>query len=76
MTNRYARFLFLLIACTLMIAVATSVVAKSTGRSAADQKLYDKARATCRPPAYPNGTHFIINYSGKWFRCVEPKRSR
>ena len=48
-------------------------VAKSTNRSAADQKLYEKAWAICSSSSYPSDTHPHINYSGGWFRCVEPE---
>ena len=66
-------FLFPLIAFALMISAPASGLAKSTGKSAADQKLYEKARRECYSQSYPHGTRIKINYSGGWFRCVEPK---
>ena len=66
-------FLFTLIAFVMMISAPTSGLAKSASRSAADQRLYEKARAACKSPAYPNGTRPYINYAGGWFRCFEPK---
>ncbi len=44
-------------------------------RSAADQALYEKAVRACNGPQYPNGARPIINYSGGWFRCQEPRAS-
>ncbi len=76
MITKWRSLLPLLIACALAMPAPTGVLAKSKIRSAADQRLYDKAKAACREPYYPSGTRFIINYSGKWFRCVEPKKHR
>jgi hypothetical protein len=63
------KLLLLLFACTLMVPVSSAAQAE---RSAADQRLYEKARKTCSGPQYPNGVRPYINYAGGWFRCVEP----
>ena len=55
-------------ACALIVPVSGAAQAK---RSAADQRLYEKARKACSGPEYPRGAHVHINYAGKWFRCVE-----
>jgi len=57
-------------ACALIVPVSGAAQAK---RSAADQRLYEKARKACNGPEYPRGARIEINYAGKWFRCVEPK---
>jgi hypothetical protein len=56
--------------CALVLPVSIAAQAK---RSAADQRLYEKARKACSGPEYPYGARPHINYAGKWFRCVEPK---
>jgi hypothetical protein len=66
------RYLTILITLIFLLPSTVPGVAKSTSRSAADQKLYEKAWATCTSSSYPPGTHPHINYSGRWFRCVEP----
>ncbi|WP_395684759.1 hypothetical protein [Aestuariivirga sp.] len=45
-------------------------------RSAADQALYKKAMKDCNGPSYPCGARPLINYSGGWYRCVEPRSCR
>ena len=67
------KLLLLFFACTLMVPVSSAAQAK---RSAADQRLYEKARKACSGPEYPDGTRPHINYAGGWFRCVEPKSYR
>jgi len=62
--------LFFFFACALIVPVSGAAQAK---RSAADQRLYEKARKACNGPEYPRGARIEINYAGKWFRCVEPK---
>jgi hypothetical protein len=68
MSNR--KFLLFFFACALMVPVSSAAQA---ARSAADQRLYEKARKACSGPEYPNGTRPHINYAGGWFRCVEPR---
>lgn len=63
--------LLLLLACVLAIPLASAAHSK---RSAADQKLYEKARKACSGPEYPNGARIIINYKGRWFRCDDYRR--
>lgn len=63
-------FLLLFYAITLMLPVSSATHAK---RSAADQRLYEKARKVCSGTSYPAGTRVHINYAKGWFRCVEPK---
>jgi hypothetical protein len=65
--------LFLFLACALMLPASSSALAK---RSAADQRLYEKARKACSGPEYPDGARPHINYAGGWFRCIEPKIRR
>ena len=57
-------------ACALIVPVSGAAQAK---RSAADQRLFERARKACNGPEYPRGARIEINYAGKWFRCVEPK---
>lgn len=60
----------------LMLAFATTGMTAALAqqaRSDADQALHDKAVAACNGPQYPSGAHPYINYSGGWFRCVEPR---
>jgi hypothetical protein len=61
----------LLLACTLLIPFASGAQSK---RSAADQRLYEKARKACSGPEYPNGARIVINYKGGWFRCDDYRR--
>jgi hypothetical protein len=68
MSNR--KLLLFFFACALMVPVSSAAQA---ARSAADQRLYEKARKACSGLQYPNGARPHINYAGKWFRCVEPK---
>ena len=58
--------LLLLLGCALVMPLAGSA---SAARSAADQRLYEKARKTCSGPQYTNGAVLVINYKGGWFRC-------
>ena len=55
---------------------ATSGIVLAGQRSAADQALYEKAVKACNGPQWPNGARPYINYSGGWFRCVEPRSTR
>ena len=64
------RLLLFFFACALMVPVSSAAEAK---RSAADQRLYEKARKTCSGPQYPSGARPFINYAGGWFRCVGPR---
>ena len=64
------KFLLFFFACALMVQGSSAAQA---ARSAADKRLYEKARKACSGPEYPNGTRPHINYAGGWFRCVEPK---
>ena len=64
------KLLLFFFACALMVPVSNAAQA---AKSAADQRLYEKARKACSGPEYPNGTRPHINYAGKWFRCVVPK---
>jgi hypothetical protein len=66
-TRKLLLFFFV---CALMLPVSIAAQAK---RSAADQRLYEKAHKACSGPQYFNGARPHINYAGKWFRCVEPK---
>ena len=54
-------------ACALMVPVSN---ATQSAKSAADQRLYEKARKACSGPKYPNGANLHINYAGGWFRCA------
>jgi hypothetical protein len=67
------KLLLSFLACALMVPVSSAAEAKS---SAADQRLYEKARKACSGPEYPDGTRRHINYGGGWFRCIEPKIRR
>jgi hypothetical protein len=62
--------LLLFFACALIAPVSSTAIAK---RSAADQRLFEKARKVCSGPEYPSGTRAHINYAKGWFRCVEPE---
>lgn len=53
-------------------AVAAAVPADAKQRSAADQALYEKARAACNGPQWPNGSRITINYGAGWYRCDPP----
>ena len=64
------KLLLLFFVCTLMMQVSNAAQA---ARSAADQRLYEKARKACNGPEYPNGARPHIHYAGGWFRCIEPK---
>lgn len=61
---------------TAILLFATSGLAPAGQRSAADQALYEKAVKACNGPQWPNGARPYINYSGGWFRCVEPRSTR
>jgi hypothetical protein len=64
------KLLFFFFICALLVPVSSAAQAK---RSAADQRLYEKAREACSGREYTNGARPHINYAGGWFRCVEPK---
>jgi hypothetical protein len=64
------KLLLFFFACALMVPVSS---AGQAARSAADQRLYEKARKACSGPQYPNGARPHINYAGGWFRCVRSK---
>jgi hypothetical protein len=64
------KLLLFFFVCALIVPVSSVAQAK---RSAADQRLYEKAHKACSGPQYPNGARPHINYAGGWFRCVEPK---
>ena len=53
------KLLLFFFACALTMSVSSASEAK---RSAADQRLYEKARKACANPH--------INYAGGWFRCA------
>jgi hypothetical protein len=57
-------------ACALMVPASSATLG---ARSAADQRLYEKARKVCSGPQYPSGARPHINYAGGWFRCVRPR---
>lgn len=57
-------------------AIATGGAAWAQDQSAANQALRAKAIAACNSPQYPNGARPLINYSGGWFRCVEPNTGK
>jgi hypothetical protein len=59
--------------CALIVPVSNAAQA---ARSAADQRLYEKARKACSGPQYAYGARPHINYAGGWFRCVEPEWRR
>ena len=61
------KLLILTFTCALMVPVSSAAQAE---RSAADQRLYEKARKACSGPRYPNGANLHINYAGGWFRCA------
>jgi hypothetical protein len=64
------KLLLFFFACALMVPVSS---ATHGAKSAADQRLYEKARKACSGPQYPSGAHPFINYAGGWFRCVGPR---
>jgi hypothetical protein len=64
------KLLFFFFACALMVPLNS---AGQAARSAADQRLYEKARKACSGPRYPSGARPFINYAGGWFRCVGPR---
>lgn len=45
-------------ACALMVPVSN---ATQGAKSAADQRLFEKARKACSGPKYPNGANLHIN---------------
>ena len=61
------KLLLFLFACALTMSVSSAAQAT---KSAADQRLYEKARKACSGPKYPNGANLHINYAGGWFRCA------
>ena len=65
------KLLLFFFACALMVPVSS---AGQAAKSAADQRLYEKARKACSGREYPNGARPHINYAGGWFRCVRPRR--
>lgn len=67
------KLMFFFFACALTISASSAAQAK---RSAADQRLFEKARKVCNGPQYPSGAHPHINYAGGWFRCIGPRSSR
>jgi hypothetical protein len=67
------KLLLFLFVCALTLPVSNAAQAK---RSAADQRLYEKARKACSGPEYPYGARPHIHYAGGWFRCIEPRRIR
>ena len=66
------KLLLIFFACALLVPVSSAAEAK---RSAADQRLYEKACKACSGPQYPGGARPHINYAGGWFRCVRPRSS-
>jgi hypothetical protein len=66
-TTRY--FLYPLMGAILTLPLASAVQAKTE----AERALYDRARADCNGPSYPNGSRIIINYKKGWWRCQPPK---
>ena len=64
------KLLLLSFACALMVPVSSATHA---AKSAADQRLYEKARKVCNGPQYSSGARPFINYAGGWFRCIELK---
>jgi hypothetical protein len=68
MSNRKLLLFFFVCALTLPVSIAAEAK-----RSAADQRLYEKA---CSGPEYPDDTRPHINYAGGWYRCIEPRRMR
>lgn len=60
----------------VFLCLAITGQASAKERSAKDQALFEKARKDCNGPRYPNGAQPFINYSGGWYRCVEPGSSR
>jgi hypothetical protein len=66
----------ILIAALTLAAAAAPIDFAFAARSAKDQALYEKAMADCNGPKWPNGARPFINYSGGWYRCVEPGSSR
>jgi hypothetical protein len=62
-------FLFFF-ACALMVPMSS---AGQAAKSAADKRLYEKARKVCSGPEYIHGSWPHINYKAGWFRCVEPR---
>ena len=66
------------IVAALALAAATTPIdfASAAQRSPQDQALYEKAKADCNGPQWPNGARPFINYAGGWYRCVEPGSNR
>ena len=67
------RFTAIVFACAATVFGAGASLAD---RSPADQALYQKAVKDCNGPNYPCGARPYINYSGNWYRCVEPRSCR
>jgi hypothetical protein len=63
------KLLLFFFAFTLLVPVSS---AGQAAKSAADKRLYEKARKACSGQ-YPYATRPHINYAGGWFRCIEPK---
>ena len=63
------KLLLFFFACALMVPVSS---AGQAAKSAADKRLYEKARKACSAQ-YPYASRPHINYAGGWFRCVEPR---
>ena len=66
----------ILIAALALAAMTPIDFASAGERSPQDQALYEKAMADCNSPKWPNGARPYINYSGGWYRCVEPGGNR
>ena len=67
------KMLLFFFVCALIVPASSGARA---AKSAADQRLYEKARKACSGSQYPNGARPHINYAGGWFRCVEPKTNQ
>ena len=71
-----ARKSMLVLSALAVIVSIASGPASVKAKSAADRKLYEKARKICSSSSYPDGSRAYINYAGGWFRCVEPREYR
>ena len=55
------KLLLFFFVCALSVPVSS---AGQAAKSAAHQRLYEKARKACSGPQYPSGAHPFINYAG------------
>lgn len=73
MMTRKTGLMMIAAAAVAVFAVSGSSDAKQ--RSAQDQALWEKARADCNSPKWPNGATPSVNYKRGTYVCIEPRES-